>query len=101
MSQPIILITPRTAAAISPSFSNIDGTQVLTVVANGFAGVEHATIEVFDAAQNAWYSTNLALNTTSNFFDFYQTAGLFRINKSATVAAVGVTLMQNRSGYAS
>jgi hypothetical protein len=101
MSQPIILIEPTTSAAISESFFNIDGTQVLTVIANGFAGVEKATIEIFDAAQNAWYATSLALNSSNNLFDFYQTAALFRVNKGVTASPVGVTLMQNRSGYAS
>ena len=94
-----IIIEPTTEAAISPQFGITSTTQICSVISTGYQGIEKSTVEVWNESTNTWapalsLGVGYALDVNTNFLDFWSTGGIFRINKEATINAVGVTLRE-------
>jgi len=91
-----ILITPKTAAETSDSFS-VNFNHIGFLTADGLATTETVTIQIYCPASQTWvnYKANdtlFQLTAKTNGLDIYLSAGTYRVVKSATAGAVGVAL---------
>lgn len=95
-----ILITPKTAAETSDSFS-INFNHIGFLTADGLATGETVIIQIYCPASQTWtnYKANntvFQLTSSTNGLDIYLSAGTYRVVKGATVATVGVALQTSK-----
>jgi|688.fasta_scaffold674749_1 hypothetical protein len=95
-----ILITPKTAAETSDSFS-VNFNHIGFLTADGLATTETVTIQIYCPASQTWtnYKANntvFQLTSNTNGLDIYLSAGTYRVVKGATVATVGVALQTSK-----
>jgi hypothetical protein len=95
-----ILITPKTAAETSDSFS-VNFNHIGFLTADGLATTETVTIQIYCPASQAWadYKANdliFQLTSKTNGLDIYLSAGTYRVVKSVTAVAVGVALQTSK-----
>jgi len=95
-----ILITPKTAAETSDSFS-VNFNHIGFLTADGLATTETVTIQIYCPASQTWtnYKANntvFQLTSNTNGLDIYLSAGTYRVVKSVTAVAVGVALQTSK-----
>lgn len=95
-----ILITPKTAAETSDSFS-VNFNHIGFLTADGLATTETVTIQIYCPASQTWanYKANdvlFQLTAKTNGLDVYLSAGTYRVVKTATASAVGVGLQTSK-----
>jgi hypothetical protein len=89
------LINATTDAIASNEFSII-GNNICTVVVSGnLSAGEIISIQIKDPSTQTWSTCKIdnkvyQLSSQTNYYDIYQSAGKFRVSKSATSSAVSV-----------
>jgi hypothetical protein len=94
-----VLLSPTIEFAFSSTFSLPQDGSCATVVCAGLSGGEIATVQILDPISSTYINylpSEGAVTFTANIntINFSYTHGVFRINKSATASAVGITVQQ-------
>ena len=82
-------LLPTTAAAVSNPFSVHSG-ESLAVVASGLAGSETVVVQIYNGVDFVDLTESTATITATSLTTSISSVGLYRVRKSATVAASGV-----------
>jgi hypothetical protein len=82
-------LLPTTAAAVSNPFSVHSG-ESLAVVASGLAGAETVVVQIYNGVDFVDLAESTATITATSLTTSISSVGLYRVRKSATVAASGV-----------
>lgn len=95
-TQTTIVLEPTTDAAASEEFI-VGYSEGITVTCVGLAGSETAQVQFKDPIDNTWHDLSqsgvlIKYTSTIQSIDVWNTGGIFRLNKDATVAEVGVAV---------
>ncbi len=107
MSQPtIVLLAPTTSAIASAPFSlDLNNGKPVSVTCAGLAGSETGNVQSQDPISGTWSNyyqgtTQIQFTATITALDIWNTALTYRVNKSSSASAVGVSLsFINAVGY--
>lgn len=94
----MILINPTTAAVTSVAFTaNANNTGLLC---DGLVGAETVKLQVYNSITKAYVDVKIkgapfVADASNNLINIFSDAFIYRVVKSATASAVGVSLEQN------